>query len=141
MYKCCDTNSMCRTTLPQTKMFQPSPALFNSPPLTLPPPTRTFPNKPKQCLVLLHLTRWSQVPRCPCLVPTHVWRMIAASTAVFYYTSSYFTWWDFGGMTIQDPKIGGIDPNSCHPNPRPTTLVFFLTYSYLRTKNKSWLSL
>ena len=28
-------------------------------------------------------------------------------------------------MIIQDPKIGGIDPNSCHPNPRPTTLAFF----------------
>ena len=45
--------------------------------------------------------------------------------AVSYYTSLCFTWWDFDGMIIQDPKIGGIDPNSCHPIPRPTTLAFF----------------
>ena len=28
--------------------------------------------------------------------------------AVLYYTSQYFNWWDFGGMTIQNPKMGGI---------------------------------
>ena len=29
--------------------------------------------------------------------------------------------WDFVGMTIQGPKIVGMDPNYLHPNPRPTT--------------------
>ena len=39
----------------------------------------------------------------------------------FFYTSQYFIWWDFGGMTIQDRNTGGIDPNCHHPKPRPTT--------------------
>ena len=43
--------------------------------------------------------------------------------AVFYYTSQYFIWWDFGGMTIQGLNIGGIDPNCLHPKPRSTTPV------------------
>ena len=43
------------------------------------------------------------------------------SVAVLYYTSQYFIWWDFGGMTIQDRNTGGIDPNCHHPKPRPTT--------------------
>ena len=30
---------------------------------------------------------------------------------LLYNTSQYFIRWDFGGMTIQDPKMGGIDPN------------------------------
>ena len=29
--------------------------------------------------------------------------------------------WDFVGMTIQGPKIVGMDPNYLHPKPRPTT--------------------
>ena len=29
--------------------------------------------------------------------------------------------WDFVGMTIQGPKIVGMDPNCLHPKPRPTT--------------------
>ena len=41
--------------------------------------------------------------------------------AVLYYTSQHFIWWDFGGMTIQDPNTGGMDPNWHHPKPRPTT--------------------
>ena len=43
------------------------------------------------------------------------------TVAVFYYTSQCFVWWDFGGMTIQDLNTGGMDPNCCHPKPRPTT--------------------
>ena len=42
-------------------------------------------------------------------------------SAVLYYTSQYFIWWDFGGMTIQDRNTGGIHPNCRHPKPRPTT--------------------
>ena len=41
--------------------------------------------------------------------------------AVLYYTSQYSICWDFGGMTIQDLKCVGIDPNCYHPKPRPTT--------------------
>ena len=29
--------------------------------------------------------------------------------------------WDFVGMTIQGPKIVGMDPNHLHPKPRPST--------------------
>ena len=46
--------------------------------------------------------------------------------AVLYYTSQYFMCWDFVGMTIQDLKCVGIDPNSCHPKPRPSTPRNFL---------------
>ena len=41
--------------------------------------------------------------------------------AVLYYTSQYFICWDFVGMTIEDLKCVGIDPNSYRPKPRPTT--------------------
>ena len=41
--------------------------------------------------------------------------------AVLYYTSQYMIWWDLGGMTIQDPNTGGMDPNWHHPKPRLTT--------------------
>ena len=45
---------------------------------------------------------------------------IKACKAVLYYTSQYFICWDFVGMTIQDLKSVGIDPNSrCH-KPRPS---------------------
>ena len=40
--------------------------------------------------------------------------------AVLYYTSQYFNWWDFAVMTIQNPKMGGIDPNCHHPKLRPS---------------------
>ena len=40
--------------------------------------------------------------------------------AVLYYTSQYFICWDFVGMTIQDLKSIGIDPNIHRPKPRPT---------------------
>ena len=43
------------------------------------------------------------------------------SSAVLYYISQHFICWDFVGMTIQDPKIVGMDPNSLHPKPRPST--------------------
>ena len=41
--------------------------------------------------------------------------------AVLYYTSQHFICWDFVGMTIQDPKTVGMDPNHHHPKPRPST--------------------
>ena len=44
-----------------------------------------------------------------------------ALRAVLYYISQHFICWDFVGMTIQDPKIVGMDPNSLHPKPRPST--------------------
>ena len=44
-----------------------------------------------------------------------------AWVAVLYYISQHFICWDFVGMTIQDPKIVGMDPNSHHPKPRPST--------------------
>ena len=47
--------------------------------------------------------------------------------AVLYYTSQHFICWDFVGMTIQDPKIVGMDPNCRHPKPRPTTNYNFNT--------------
>ena len=47
------------------------------------------------------------------------------SEAVLYYRSLYFTWWDLGGMVIQEINMGGINPTVCRPNPRPTTLRFF----------------
>ena len=50
--------------------------------------------------------------------------------AVFYYTSQYFIWWDFGGMAIQELNIGGIDPNCLHPKPRPTTPQELFDYHF-----------
>ena len=41
--------------------------------------------------------------------------------AVLYYISQHFICWDFVGMTIQDPKFVGMDPNSLRPKPRPST--------------------
>ena len=58
------------------------------------------------------------------------------SLAVLYYTSQYFICWDFVGMTIQDLKCVGIDPNSCHPKPRPSAPRNFLTVYIFSTKNK-----
>ena len=49
--------------------------------------------------------------------------------AVLYYTSC----WDFVGIKIE---IVGMDPNCCHPKPRPTTLVILLTQPYFCTKRK-----
>ena len=46
---------------------------------------------------------------------------LIAFEAVLYYISQHFICWDFVGMTIQDPKIVGMDPNCLHPKPRPTT--------------------
>ena len=43
-----------------------------------------------------------------------IWKSPQLGKAVLYYTS----WWDFVGIKI---KIVGMDPNCCHPNPRPTT--------------------
>ena len=34
-----------------------------------------------------------------------------------YYISLYFSWWDFVGVIIHDPKMGGIDPIFTIPNP------------------------
>ena len=42
--------------------------------------------------------------------------------AVLYYIYQHFICWDFVGMTIQDPKIVGMDPNCLHPKPRPSTI-------------------
>ena len=50
-------------------------------------------------------------------MPTAFWLF----TFVLYYTSQYFVCWDFVGMTIQDLKCVGIDPNSYHPKLQPTT--------------------
>ena len=50
-----------------------------------------------------------------------IYYSIVSTLAVIYYTSKYFIWWDFGGMTIEDPKMGGINPNCRHPKPRPST--------------------
>ena len=49
----------------------------------------------------------------------HLWEVRVS--AVLYYISQYSICWDFGGMTIQDLKCVGIDPNCCHPKPRPST--------------------
>ena len=53
--------------------------------------------------------------------------------AVLYYISCWDIvgillgfCWDFVGMTIQGPKIVGMDPNYLHPNPRPTTPQDFI---------------
>ena len=32
--------------------------------------------------------------------------LLGLVAAVLYLTSQYFVWWDFGGITIQGPKIG-----------------------------------
>ena len=44
---------------------------------------------------------------------------ISISTLVLYYTSC----WDFVGIKIE---IVGMDPNCCHPKPRPT-MIFWLS--------------
>ena len=59
--------------------------------------------------------------------------------AVLYYTSQYFIWWDFGGMTIQELNIGGIDPNCLHPKPRPTTPRDFFESILFQYQKGNWL--
>ena len=60
--------------------------------------------------------------------------------AVIYYISQQFICWDFVGMTIQDPKIVGMDPNSYHPKPRPTTLrIFWIQYNFNTKKKIVWI--
>ena len=54
--------------------------------------------------------------------------------AVLYYISQHFICWDFVGMTIQDPKFVGMDPNSLRPKPRPSTFTFFVIQPMLRSK-------
>ena len=55
--------------------------------------------------------------------------------AVLYYISQYSIYWDFGGMTIQDLKCVGIDPNSSRPKPRPSTPInFFDLINFLYQK-------
>ena len=66
----------------------------------------------------------------------HVFHTIYNSLAVLYYTSQYFIWWDFGGMTIQDRNTGGIHPNCCRPKPRSSTPRNFLILFIFSTKNK-----
>ena len=58
--------------------------------------------------------------------------------AVLYYTSQHFIWWDFGGMTIQDPNTGGIDPNWHHPKPRPTTPQEFFDSIDFQYQKENW---
>ena len=59
---------------------------------------------------------------------------------LLYNTSQYFIWWDFGGvlvmdfggMTIQDPKIGGIAPNCEWSNYwRHQQLLFLHSHNWL----------
>ena len=52
----------------------------------------------------------------------HIAMLINIFRAVLYYISQHFICWDYVGMTIQDPKIVGMDPNSLHPKPRPIDL-------------------
>ena len=60
---------------------------------------------------------------------------LSENPASQYYISQYSTCWDFGGMTIQDLKCVGIDPNSCRPKPRPSTPInFFDLINFLYQK-------
>ncbi len=66
-------------------------------------------------------------------------RIQANRAAVLYYTSQYFIWWDFGGMTIQELNIGGIDPNCRRPKPRPTTPRDFFESILFQYQKGNWL--
>ena len=46
--------------------------------------------------------------------------------AIWYYSSIFCKWWDFGGMSSFYTEIGGIHPTGDRPEPRLTTLRNFL---------------
>ena len=66
--------------------------------------------------------------------------------AIWYYSSIFCKWWDFGGMSSFYTEIGGIHPTGDRPKPRPTTphnllIIMIFLYqsqnSYLHVESKS----
>ena len=66
--------------------------------------------------------------------------------AIWYYSSIFCKWWDFGGMSSFYTEIGGIHPTGDRPKPRPTIprnllIIMIFLYqsqnSYLHVESKS----
>ena len=66
--------------------------------------------------------------------------------AIWYYSSIFCKWWDFGGMSSFYTEIGGIHPTGDRPKPRPTTprnllIIMIFLYqnqnSFLHVESKS----
>ena len=102
-----------------------------------------------QLSVFLTSARWStwkltQFPIRPKISSAHrfssefdsIKSFVIGFMGSFILHVQHFICWDFVGMTIQDPKFVGMDPNSLRPKPRPSTLRIFLTWFNFNTKMK-----
>ena len=58
--------------------------------------------------------------------------LLQQQLAVLYYTSC----WDFVGIKIE---IVGMDPNCCHPKPRPSTPRNFLDSIHFQYQKQMWI--